>query len=123
MNQDYPNFQSRVQRIDRARRDRIVGEFVLQSNGLLVPKQRRVRFGFPFRGLILAFLITIAVKAYLIWFLGLDVYEAGIQELLSGTSFEQAAARVLMPDQMSMWVVGVYDWIAAMLPGAASTDG
>jgi hypothetical protein len=120
MNQDYPNFQSRVQRIDRARRDRVVGEFVLQSNGLLVPKQRRLRFRFPFRGLILAFLITIAVKAYLIWFLGLDVYEAGIQNLLAGTSFEQAAARILMPDQLSMWVVGAYDWIAAMMPDAAS---
>jgi hypothetical protein len=115
MNQDYPNFRSRVQRIDRARRNRVVGEFVLQSNGLLVPKQRRLRFGFPLKGLILAFVIAIAVKAYLIWFLGLELYEAEVLELLSGTSFEQAAARILMPDQLTMWVVGGYDWIAAQL--------
>lgn len=113
MNQDYPNFQARVQRIDRARKNRVVGEFVLQSNGLLVPKQRRLRFGFPLKGLIVAFLVAVAVKAYLIWFLGLDLYQAEVQELLSGSSFERVAARVLMPDQMTMWVVGVYDWLAA----------
>lgn len=120
MNQDYPNFRSRVQRIDEARRNRVVGEFVLQSNGLLVPKQRRLRFGFPLRGLILAFLIAIAVKAYLIWFLGLELYEAEVLELLSGTSFEQAAARILMPDQLTMWVAGLYDWIAAQIAAGAA---
>ncbi len=113
MNQDYPNFRSRVQRIDRARRNRVEGEFVLQSNGLLVPKQRRLRFGFPLRGLIMAFVIAVAVKAYLIWFLGIEVYSAEMLELLSGTSYQQAAARILMPDQMTMWVVGQYDWLAA----------
>jgi hypothetical protein len=120
MNQDYPNFRSRVQRIDKARRNRVVGEFVLQSNGLLVPKQRRLRFGFPLRGLILALVIAIAVKAYLIWFLGLELYEAEVLALLSGTSFEQAAARVLMPDQLTMWVVGGYDWIAAQIAAATA---
>jgi len=113
MNQDYPNFRSRVQRIDRARRNRVVGEFVLQSNGLLVPKQRMLRFGFPLRGLIIAFVIAVAVKAYLVWFLGNEIYSAEVLRLLSGTSFEQAAARILMPDQLTMWVVGQYDWIAA----------
>jgi hypothetical protein len=118
MNQDYPNFKDRVQRIDRARRDRVVGEFVLQSNGLLVPKQRRLRFGFPFRGLLAAFAITICVKAYLIWFLGIELYQAEILELLSGTSFEQAAARILMPDTVSLWVAGIYDMIAAYFTGS-----
>jgi hypothetical protein len=115
MNQDYPNFRSRVERIDRARRNRVVGEFVLQSNGLLVPKQRRLRFGFPLKGLIVSFAIAIAVKAYLIWFLGSDVYTAGVTELLAGSNFERAAARILMPDQMTMWMVGQYEWLAGQI--------
>lgn len=115
MNQDYPNFRSRVQRIDRARRNRVEGEFVLQSNGLLVPRQRRLRFGFPLKGLIMSFVIAVAVKAYLIWFLGLELYSAEVLELLNGTSFQQAAARILMPDQLTMWVVGQYDWLAAQI--------
>lgn len=115
MNQDYPNFQSRVQRIDHARRNRVVGEFVLQSNGLLVPKQRRLRFGFPLKGLIMAYVIAVAVKAYLIWFLGVEVYSAEVVALLNGTSFQQAAAYILMPDQVTMWMVGNYDWFAAQI--------
>ena len=121
MNQDYPEFQARVQRLERARRNRVQGEFVLMSNGLLVPKQRRLRFGFPLRGLILAFVIAVAVKAYLIWFLGLDVYQAEVLELLSGTSFERAAGQILMPDGLTMWVVGLYDSVAAMVGGWIST--
>lgn len=121
MNQDYPNFQSRVQRIDRARRNRVEGEFVLQSNGLLVPKTRRLRFRFPLRGLLTAFVAAIAVKAYLIWFLGLDLYQAEVLELLTGTSFEQVAGRILLPDHLTVWVVGQYDWIAAQIAAFQNT--
>lgn len=115
MNQDYANFQARVQRIDHSRRNRVDGEFILQSNGLLVPKQRRLRFGFPVKGLVTAFSIAVAVKAYLIWVLGYDLYQAEVLELLNGTSFEQAAARILLPDQVTLWVVDQYDWIAAQI--------
>ena len=112
MNQDYPDFLARVQRIERSWRNRAPGEFVLQSNGLIVPKQKRLRFGFPLRGLIMAFVIAVAVKAYLMWFLGTEVYSAEIVELLNGTPFQQAAAHILMPDQVTLWVVGIYDWLA-----------
>jgi len=115
MNQDYPNFRSRVQRIDHARRNRVEGEFVLQSNGLLVPKQRRLRFGFPLKGLVMSFVIAVAVKAYLIWFLGIEVYSAEMLQLLSGTRYQQAAAHILMPDQLTMWVVSQYDWLAGQI--------
>ena len=115
MNQDYPNFRSRVQRIDRARRNRVEGEFVLQSNGLLVPKQKRLRFGFPLRGLMMAFVIAVAVKAYLVWFLGIEIYSAEVLALLNGTSYQQVAGRILMPDDLTMWVVGGYDWLAAQI--------
>lgn len=115
MNQDYPNFLARLQRIDRSSRNRVSGEFLLQSNGLLVPKQKRLRFGFPLRGLIMAFVICVAVKAYLIWFLGTEVYSAEIIGLLNGTRFQQAAAHILMPDRATLWVVGLYDWLAVQV--------
>lgn len=111
MNEEHSQFRSRVGRINDAWRNRARGEFILQSNGLLVRKQRRLRFEFPIRGLILAFVIAVMVKAYLIWFLGLELYQMELLKLLGGTSFEQAAARILMPDQLTMWVVGQYDWI------------
>jgi hypothetical protein len=115
MNQGYSNFRSRVQRIERARRNRVAGVFVLQSNGLLVPRQRHLRFGFPLRGLVTAFVISVAVKAYLIWVLGLESYSAEIVALLNGTSFQQAAARILMPDQLTMWVVGQFEALGAQM--------
>lgn len=112
MNQDYPNFQSRVARITNAQRDRVQGEFVLRTDGLLVPRtKRRLRFGFPIKGLTLAFLISIAVKAYLIWFLGADVYQNQVQQLLNGSSLEQVAGRILLPDSVSLWVVTQYEWL------------
>lgn len=115
MNEEYPNFLARVERIERAWRNRARGEFILQSNGLIVPKQKRLRFGFPLRGLIMAFVIAVAVKAYLIWFLGTEVYSAEIVSLLNGTSFQQAAAHILMPDRVTLWVVGLYDWLAMQI--------
>lgn len=115
MNQDYPNFVARVQRIDRSWRNRVHGEFVLQSNGLLVPKQKRLRFGFPLRGLIMSFVIAVAVKAYLMWFLGTEVYSAEVLGLLNGTTYQQAAAHILMPDQLTLRVVGLYDWLAVQI--------
>ncbi|WP_146200026.1 hypothetical protein [Roseicyclus mahoneyensis] len=63
----------------------------------------------------MAYVIAVAVKAYLIWFLGVEVYSAEVIALLNGTGFQQAAAYVLMPDQVTMWMVGNYDWLAAQI--------
>ncbi|MBF9059267.1 hypothetical protein HKCCSP123_08740 [Rhodobacterales bacterium HKCCSP123] len=120
MNKYNPNVMSWVERTGDARRDRSDVRYVFRSDGVLVSRQRQSRLGFPFRGLILGFAITVAVKAYLIWFLGQDLYQAEMLRLLSGTVFEQAAARILMPDQLSMWGVGGYDWVAALMSGAAT---
>lgn len=115
MNQDYPNFQTRVSRINRDRQNRVHGEFVLHSNGILVPKSRRLRFGFPLKGLVIAFVISVAVKAYLVWFLGTEAYQAEVLQLLQGSRLEVAAGRILLPDQLTMAVVGGYEWIAAQV--------
>ena len=51
------------------------------------------------------------VKPYLIWFLGLELYQLEMLRLLSGSRFEQAAARILMPDQLTVWMFSQYESI------------
>lgn len=112
MSDDYSDFQSRVKRISQAHRARVPGAFVHRGDGLLVPRTRRLlRFSFPLKGLIIAFIVSIAVKSYLIWILGADLYQAEVTRLLSGASFEQVAGQILMPDSVSMWVVSRFEWI------------
>lgn len=86
--------------------------FVVHADGVVTAlgrPQSRLSFGFPLRGLLLGFALAVAVKAYLIWFLGIDVYTLQVEALLSGSSFEQVAGMVLMPDALSIWVGDRYD--------------
>lgn len=55
-----------------------------------------------------ALFIAVAVKAYLIWFLGTDIYTLEVQRLLAGSAFERLAAMVLMPDALTSWFVEQY---------------
>ncbi len=93
--------------------------------------RRGLRFGFPLKGVIVATLVTIFVKGYLIWTLGDEVYGAAVAELLAGNRFQQAAGLVLKPDLASLAVVDVFQYVyraimsigtaldAARLPGFA----
>ena len=122
------HFSDRVNRIEQVRRRNRGGMgFVVHPDGVVSPigkPSSRLRFGFPLKGLLLGFAIAVAVKAYLMWFLGTDIYALEVQSLLSGTAFEQAAAIVLMPDALSAWVVEKYDvayaFIQAGLAASAS---
>lgn len=105
-------FNERLRRIQRSRRGKRGGMgFVVHPDGMTTPIGRpssRLRFGFPLKGMLAGLAIAVAVKAYLMWFLGNDVYTLEVQTLLSGAAFEQAAAMVLMPDVLSAWVVERY---------------
>mmetsp|Transcript_3655 Transcript_3655/g.6731 ORF Transcript_3655/g.6731 Transcript_3655/m.6731 type:complete len:130 (+) Transcript_3655:291-680(+) len=121
------SFHERLNRIQRVRRRNRGGMgFVIHPDGVVTPIGRsssRLRFGFPLRGLILGLVAAIAVKSYLIWALGIEIYSLNIQSLLSGTAFEQIAAMVLMPDALSQWVVERYDAIYAfMQAGLAASN-
>lgn len=103
------NFNDRLDRIQRGRRGRTSGMgFVIHPDGVVTSiggGSSRLRFGFPLKGLLTAMLIAVIVKAYLIWFLGTDVYTLEVQSLLTGSAFERLAAIVLMPDGLTAWVV------------------
>lgn len=72
---------------------------------------KRLRFAFPFKGVVLAGVLMVLTKAYLIWALGDEVYGAAVLQLLNGNQLERAAGLVLAPDQVSNWLVDVYQEI------------
>ena len=113
------HFNDRLNRIQNVRqRNRGGMGFVVHPDGIVTPigkPSSRLRFGFPLKGLILGLVVAVAVKAYLMWVLGTDVYTLEVQSLLSGTAFEQIAALILMPDALSAWAVERYDDIYAFI--------
>lgn len=107
------NFNDRLNRIQERRNGKSGGMgFVVHPDGVVTaigdPKSR-LRFGFPLKGLVISFVIAVAVKAYLMWFLGTDLYTLQVQSLLTGTAFEQTAGLILMPDALSVWAMERYD--------------
>ncbi len=121
MNREYQEFQRRVNRINRDHSDRAPGQYVLQDDGLMVPRRRRrFRFTFPWKGLLFAFVLSILLKALMVWYLGGDVYSDRIIALLQGAQWERVAGQILMPDQLTVWLVSQYDVIAEMIANAAA---
>lgn len=131
MAQNQTTFSDRVQRIEGERagaftRRRAHGEdrgVVVHPDGFvqsITPRSRRLRFGFPLKGVIFASVIAVLVKAYLIWTLGDDVYGAAVAQLLSGSQFERAAGLILAPDTVSLWLVDAYQQIYRFIVSVAT---
>jgi hypothetical protein len=132
MARNQTTFSDRVQRIEGTRanggfsRRRGGGEtagVVVHPDGFvqsMAPRPRRLRFGFPLKGVIFASVVAVLVKAYLIWTLGDDVYGAAVAQLLSGTQFERAAGLILAPDTVSLWLVDAYQYIYRFIVSVAT---
>lgn len=132
MARNQTTFSDRVQRIEGARvagvfpRERSSGEdrgIVVHPDGFvqtMTPRPRRLRFGFPLKGVIFASVVAVLVKAYLIWTLGDDVYGAAVSQLLGGSQFERAAGLVLAPDALSLWIVDAYQQIYRFIVSVAT---
>jgi hypothetical protein len=123
MAQNQTTFSDRIQRIEQTRSSGFFGRkrarrvntgVVVHPDGferpILAPR-RHLRFGFPLKGVILAAVAMVLVKAYLMWFLGNDVYGTAVAQLLAGNQFERAAGLILAPDQISLWLVDGYQAI------------
>ena len=120
------DFQERLDRIQTRREGRKNGMgFVVHPDGVVTaigrPKSR-LRFGFPLKGLLLALVIAVAVKAYLMWVLGADVYGLEVQNLLQGSGPERLAGKILQSDALTMWVVERYNDIYAFVQGGLSAS-
>jgi hypothetical protein len=134
MAQDQTSFSDRLRRIDesrgagsarrsRKRRAEPVAAIVHPdgfSERIAGPK-RRLRFGFPLKGVAIACALTVVVKAYLIWTLGGDVYGAAVAQLLGGSQFERAAGLILAPDLVSLWLVDAYQYLYRVVMSVGMT--
>ena len=131
MAQNQTTFSDRVGRIEgvrpvksarRAQRGEDHG-VVVHPDGFtqtITARPKRLRFGFPIKGVIFASILAILVKGYLIWTLGDDVYGAAVAQLLSGNQFERAAGLILAPDTVSLWVVDAYQQIYRFIVSVAT---
>ncbi|MBF9043294.1 hypothetical protein HKCCE4037_08150 [Rhodobacterales bacterium HKCCE4037] len=127
MSYDNEQFQSRLNRIQRSRRGRRKGMgFVVHPDGVVTAIGRpssRLRFAFPLKGIIAGLFVAVAVKAYLIWFLGVDVYTLEVQSLLTGSSFERIAGLILLPDALTNWMVDRYEDFNVFVRGGLAAQG
>lgn len=116
---DTQQFNERLNRIQSVRRRNRGGMgFVVHADGIVTPihpRSSRLRFSFPLKGLLLGLMIVVAVKAYVMWVVGMDIYALEVQSLLAGTPFETSAGIILMPDAITVWAVERYDAIYAFI--------
>lgn len=125
-------FPDRLERIENSRRGEPRGRRrhrARQTNAIVHPdgvvhstsqRPRRLRFGFPVKGVLLSAIAAVLVKGYLIWTLGDDVYGLAVAELLAGNQFERAAGLILLPDAMSNAVVDLYQYVYRVLVSVAT---
>ncbi|MEL6533438.1 MAG: hypothetical protein AAFN09_09025 [Pseudomonadota bacterium] len=117
MNDQFREFRRRVGRIDSAYSRRVPEAFLVRSDGLVVPKVRsRLRFYFPFKALFAGFIAVMVVKGFLLYSLGEADYVARMQVMLEGSAYQELAAKVLMPDPVSIWAAARIGEFVALLP-------
>ncbi|MEM1273048.1 MAG: hypothetical protein AAGF88_04475 [Pseudomonadota bacterium] len=105
MNDQYDTFQERVGRINRTHKRKVPYTFTVRPDGLMVPRTRsRLRFYFPWRAILAGFFVVVAVKAFMIYYLTPPGYETRMTEVLTGSAYAEAAATILAPDPVSLWV-------------------
>ncbi|MCS6622320.1 hypothetical protein N0B44_05295 [Roseibacterium beibuensis] len=139
MAQNETTFSQRLERIESANKRGLFSRrrrapqpgFVFHADGVVTrraPPRQRLRFAFPLRGLIVAFVLIALVKSYMMWTLGGEVYGAAISGLLAGSELERAAGLIMAPDAVTLWMVdamqAIYRFFGSMmtaLEGVASS--
>lgn len=103
MDANYDRFQERLRRMNPSGAGEGHG-VVVQPDGLVVPRRRRVRLSFPWRSLILAVICCFLFKGFMIWHQGEADYAARLAELSDQSTGHRAAAWVLSMDPVSVWI-------------------
>ena len=102
MSRDSDTFSARVSRILRHRQKLEAGfALKLDENNLIVPRPRYVRLRFPWRGLAMAALVALALKAWIMVALDPQGYDARLARLEAGHPVERIGAFVMQPDPAS----------------------
>lgn len=99
-------FVDRVNNVLRKHGNAPAGYVKLEErNGILIPVQRR-RFAIatPLRGFVYALGILFALKAFLLFSIGIAPYTTRIATLDGGSVVEQIAGWLMQPDPASLWI-------------------
>ena len=95
-------FYERIRRIQRRRRKLAQGfGLKIDENNLIVPKPHLVALAFPWRGLCMALLVALGLKAYLMASLDSQTYASKLAALSRGDPVEQVGAWMMQPDPAS----------------------
>ncbi|SEP74813.1 hypothetical protein [Thalassovita taeanensis] len=101
----FNEFDQRLRRIDRSRARLKHGYVtIVDRDGLIVTRPRRVRRGVPLRGLFLLALGFLGFKALLMAHLGFGIYDDRVRGLQDGPAVEQLGAVVMQSDPVSAYI-------------------
>lgn len=104
MSDQFNEFQKRVGQINRTHRRRVPYKFSVREDGLLVPRTRSsLRFYFPWRAILAGFVTVVAVKAFMIYYLSPEGYDARVNGMLVGSAYYEVASTILSVDPVSAW--------------------
>ncbi|MCI2394344.1 hypothetical protein MN186_07650 [Aliiroseovarius sp. N1F302] len=79
---------------------------LVERDGLLVPRQRRMRRGFPIKGLVLTLIGFMVFKGFMLSQVGALNYTDRLDRLAQGTLIEQAGAWVMQADPVTQAIAG-----------------
>lgn len=104
---NYAGFNERLSRIDRNHRKAAHGYMqMVERDGIMVPRGRRVRFrrGIPFRGLFLLLAGFLLFKGFLLASLGAATYHDRLERLGEHNLVEQLGVWVMRDDPVTVWL-------------------
>lgn len=97
------DFQARVGSVERQHKAMANGyKTEIREDGLIVVKPKRVRRGFPLRGITVLLFSLFLFKGYTLAVLGAPTYADRVAKLADGTVMEQASAWVMQADPITM---------------------
>lgn len=99
------NFEVRMNKINR-RHKRLSRGYVMSVNhdGLIIAQPKAKQGWFPWRGMLLALVGTLMVKAFMFAQIGAESYNGRVATLQAGNQVDQVGAFVLAADPATQWI-------------------
>ena len=105
MVESHVNFQKRLTRLGRKHNAMNRGyKTKMRSDGLIVVKPKRAKINFPFKGLLLVAAAFFIFKAFMLASFGETTYQDRVDQLNSGSVFEQGGAWIMQIEPLTAFV-------------------
>lgn len=110
---NYVRFNNRLRQIDRTHHKLSRGYVrLVERDGMLVPvAQKRIRLGFPWRGLMLTIAVFLVFKAGMLAHLGAAAYDFRVGKLADGNMAEQFGGWIMQADPITRWIASQITYI------------